>query len=455
MKLKTIIFVILSAASIFAQTEIGFDFDYARFKYNDKIYCEIYYSINQSNLTVFKKDDTESVSAYITIKFTNTDSNKVVVRKKYQVNSSAADGNSAGKNLLGVLGFLINEGNYIIDIKASDFVDTNKSKSYSERINVKSFDNGKTAVSDIQFASRIINESVNKNSVFYKNTMEVFPHPVNVYGQNYPILFYYSELYNLQSDTSKGDLILNSQIIDSKGKKVFEKSKSVSRKNNEVVEVGAVNISKFISGSYTFLLNIYNQKSQKGLVSSKKFYVYNPSVVDSMLKEKKNNMGVESSEFAVLSEEECDEMFVSAQYIATGNEIDKFRKLSGAESKREFLFQFWKIRDSDTSTPENEFKNEYNRRINHVEMKYRSFNKRGVKTDRGRVYLIYGEPDEIELHPNDYDKKPYEIWYYNSIEGGVYFVFGDLAGYSDYELIHSTKRGEMRDDNWARRILTN
>ncbi|PJA97500.1 MAG: hypothetical protein CO129_00845 [Ignavibacteriales bacterium CG_4_9_14_3_um_filter_34_10] len=454
MKLKTIVYIILSAASVFAQTEIGFDFDYARFKYNDKIYCEIYYSINQSSLTVIKKDDSESVSAYVTIKFTNTDSNKVMISKKYQVNTAAVEGNTSGKNLLGVLGFLIDKGNYIIDIKASDFSDTMKSKSYSERINVKGFDDGKTGISDIQFASRIINESVNKSSIFYKNTMEVFPHPINVYGQNYPILFYYSELYNLQSDTTKGDLILNTQVVDSRGLKVFEKSKTISKKNNEVVEVGAVNISKFFSGSYTFLLNLYNQKSQKGLASSKKFYIYNPNIVDTMHSQK-NNFNVESTEFAVLSEEECDEMFASAQYIAGGSEIEKFKKLSGAESKREFLFQFWKMRDTDPSTPENEFKNIFNQRISHVDMKYRAFNKRGIKTDRGRVYLIYGEPDEIELHPNDYDKKPYEIWYYNSIEGGVLFVFGDLTGYSDYELIHSTKRGEMRDDTWARRILTN
>ena len=94
-------------------------------------------------------------------------------------------------------------------------------------------------------------------------------------------------------------------------------------------------------------------------------------------------------------------------------------------------------------------------RIKFVENRFKTFNKTGSKTDRGRVYLQYGEPDEMELHPNDYDKKPYEIWYYNSIEGGVIFVFGDITGYSDYELLHSTKRGELRDDNWVRRILAN
>lgn len=452
MKKILIICLALIAAKLKAQTEIGFDFDYARFKYNDKVYCEIYYSINQSSLTVFTKDNQQTISAFLKIDIINIDSNKVVISKKYQVNTLKEAGNNVSKNLLGVLGFLIDDGNYILKIKASDFLDTLKNKSYSEKILVKNYSNKSPAISDIQFASRIINESPNMKSIFYKNTMEIYPHPINVFGQNFPILFYYAELYNLKSDTL--DLVLNTQIIDSNGKKVYEKSKSVSKKNNEIVEAGTVNVSKFPSGSYTFYLNLFNQKLKRGVVSSKKFFIYNPNIIDTTAT-KNININSELSEIAVLSEEECDEMFESAQYIATGAEIEKYKKLSGAESKREFFFQFWKNRDSEPETPENEFKKEFNERVKYVEQKYRAFNKRGVKTDRGRIYITYGEPDEIELHPNDYDKKPYEIWYYNSIEGGVIFVFGDITGYSDYELLHSTKRGELRDDSWARRILTN
>ena len=50
------------------------------------------------------------------------------------------------------------------------------------------------------------------------------------------------------------------------------------------------------------------------------------------------------------------------------------------------------------------------------------------------------------------ETKPYEIWRYESIEGGVIFIFGDITGFSDYQLLHSTKRGELRDEYWVRRI---
>jgi hypothetical protein len=66
--------------------------------------------------------------------------------------------------------------------------------------------------------------------------------------------------------------------------------------------------------------------------------------------------------------------------------------------------------------------------------------------------MTYGEPSEIERFPNETESKPYEIWYYHELEGGVKFVFADLSGYSDYQLVHSTMRGELQDENWQSRI---
>jgi hypothetical protein len=76
--------------------------------------------------------------------------------------------------------------------------------------------------------------------------------------------------------------------------------------------------------------------------------------------------------------------------------------------------------------------------------------KEGWQTDRGRVYILYAEPDEIERFPNSGDSKPYEIWHYNQIESGVIFVFIDRNGFGDYQLVHSTKRGELQDESWQK-----
>ncbi len=128
------------------------------------------------------------------------------------------------------------------------------------------------------------------------------------------------------------------------------------------------------------------------------------------------------------------------------------KRLGPVEAKREFMYTFWKARDENPSDERNQYFLDYLKRITESNDKYSAAKKNGWKTDRGRVYLVYGRPSEIERYPNQIESKPYEIWRYESLEGGVVFVFGDVSGYNDYQLLHSTKRGELRDDSWIRRI---
>jgi GWxTD domain-containing protein len=190
-----------------------------------------------------------------------------------------------------------------------------------------------------------------------------------------------------------------------------------------------------------------------GVSSSKKFYVFNPSIqiTDTTTAQVS---GVLASEFGVMSDEELDDLFNKSRYIATSTDVDNYDKLDNVEGKREFLYNFWKARDTDVSTPVNEYYKKYFSRVSFSNQRFGSLSRLGWKSDRGRVFIIYGEPSEIERHPNEVDTKPYEIWYYNELEGGVLFVFGDLTGFSDYILLHSTVRGGLRDENWLRRITT-
>ncbi len=453
----TILFFLLTGL-LWAQSSISFDFDYARYKYDIKSsYLELHYSIGQSNLQKQIVNDRNIVSAILQVRILDADNGKIVIEKKYQANSEVDDTNGSvdNKNLIGVIGYVLEKGEYELDISAYDFFDSSNCKKFKETIKISLVPENTLGMSDIQLATRIINDSKNTNSIFYKNTMEVIPNPINVFGQNIPVMFYYTELYNLTSDTTGvNDLVLTKSLINSIDVQVYSKKKNIKRNNDSIVEVGLINVSQYPTGSYRLVMSIIDSKTNHGISTSKRLFIINPDVVDTF----KNVVGddqVISSEFGVYSEEECDEMFEYIKYVATSQEIDQYEVLSGEEVKREFLFEFWKKRDPDLTTRTNEAKEEYMRRVEYVERKYRTFTKSGYKTDRGRVYLLYGEPDEIDMHPNDYDKKPYEIWFYQSIEGGVQFIFGDITGYSDYELLHSDKRGELRDDNWTRRILAN
>ena len=157
-----------------------------------------------------------------------------------------------------------------------------------------------------------------------------------------------------------------------------------------------------------------------------------------MLKEALLELKSESNEIKGISEQEKEQ----------------WDALKSEDAKKKFLFDFWRARDLTPDTPVNEFKREYFERVKKANANFTNIQRKGWKTDRGRVLLIYGEPSEIERYPNQVDTKPYEIWHYNELEGGVIFVFADLTGFSDYTLINSTKRGELSDPDWQRKIST-
>jgi GWxTD domain-containing protein len=116
-------------------------------------------------------------------------------------------------------------------------------------------------------------------------------------------------------------------------------------------------------------------------------------------------------------------------YIITDEERTAFKRLSTDEEKEQFIEQFWLRRDPSPDSAENEYKEEHYRRIAYANERYAS-GIPGWKTDRGRTYITFGPPDEIESHPSggSYERPieegggttstfPFEIWRYRYLEG--------------------------------------
>ena len=119
------------------------------------------------------------------------------------------------------------------------------------------------------------------------------------------------------------------------------------------------------------------------------------------------------------------------RYIATDEEYKKLKAAEG-EERRELWLEFWKKRDPTPGTPANEMRTEYYRRIEYSNLNF-SVVSTGWKTDRGRIYIVYGPPDDIERHPMEIGGKPYQIWHYYNTNRRFYFV--DEDGYGDYRLV--------------------
>lgn len=439
-----------------AQNNLDFQFDYAQFSYDTTSnFVEFYYSVNQAALQLSEKDNHFLLEGVLKIFVQNQDNMDTVINNQWKINQSLNDTSSMNKQMLiGTMGFILPQGTLKYEVSCFTLENKDKPNIISGVMDIKPFVR-EMSISDIQLASKMIQGSDNTGSMFYKNTYEVTPVPNVLFGNTQPAMFFYTELYNLQSKNIKSDILkLDEAIYNSRGKQVKEKSKYISKNTNSRVEVGAFILNNYPTDTYTLTIALIDSSGSKASTSSKRFFVYNPDVQVSDTFQVSATSSI-SSMFGAMSEEELDDIYQKSKYIATSSEIDKYKKLNTLEGKRTFIDDFWKYRDANPSTPENEYFKDYLQRIEIANERYTHMGKIGWKTDRGRVYLLYGEPSEIERYPNQLETKPYEIWHYNSIEGGVYFVFADLTGFSDYVLVHSTKRGEISDEDWSRRITVN
>jgi len=444
--------ILLFTSNHYSQDRFNFEFDYAQFSFDSASnYIEFYYAFNQASLSRIQTDSSINIKGVLHITIQDSTTGELKVDKDWLVSHVLTDTIALDNSLIGVIGFVLEEGTYKCEISGRDFQIADRNRVISDYIIVNPFLKMGMAMGDIQLASNIIQGSENTSSIFYKNTFEVLPLPTTTFGENQPVLFYYTELYNLGGIQSENKLRVDRYVINSRGQVVNQKSKDINRSLNSRVEVGTLMVYKLPTDTYTIILSLVDSVNNFGVSSSKKFFVYNPSVeyVDTFQVKGSNFV---TGMFGVMSVEELDDFFKKSKYISTDAEIDKYESLSEEGAKRKFLTDFWEARDADANDGKNQQLVDYMKRMEISNEKYRAMGKEGWRTDRGRVYLIYGEPSEIDRYPNQTDSRPYEIWSYQEIEGGVIFIFADLTGFSDYLLIHSTKRGELRDDSWQRRI---
>ncbi len=136
-------------------------------------------------------------------------------------------------------------------------------------------------------------------------------------------------------------------------------------------------------------------------------------------------------------------------YIITPDERKAFLRLETNEEREQFIEQFWLRRSTNPDSPDDNFKEEHYRRIAYANEHFAS-GIPGWKTDRGRIYIIWGAPDEIESHPTGgtYDRPmeegggstttyPWETWRYRYLEGiqeNVILEFVDPSGSGEYHL---------------------
>ena len=153
--------------------------------------------------------------------------------------------------------------------------------------------------------------------------------------------------------------------------------------------------------------------------------------------------------FAGQNEGRLDTLYLPLVYLMTADEQGSYPSLT-LDGKRRWLRQFWAKRDATAGTPRNEAREDFYARIAETNRRFRESGSAqipGWRTDRGRIFIKYGPPDEVLDRPQAGNTRPYVVWKFTRGRA-LKYVFLDATGFGNYVLIWTSDRREPSRPNW-------
>jgi len=153
--------------------------------------------------------------------------------------------------------------------------------------------------------------------------------------------------------------------------------------------------------------------------------------------------------FASLAESQLDSLYAPLLYLMSEDEQGIYSSLT-VDGKRSFLRRFWAKRDPTPGTPRNEEEERFYGGITEANRRFHEGGAAeipGWRTDRGRIFIRYGSPDEVLSRPQAGSTAPYEVWKYTRTRARK-FVFYDVTRFGNYALIWTDERREPSRPNW-------
>ncbi len=303
--------------------------------------------------------------------------------------------------------FHLPAGNYNVKII---LIDNNNNKEYSKSrsISVLDFNQYKFSLSGIMLLSSI----EEKNGRYI-----ITPHISDNVAQLKDGFFIFFETY---SDKLKDTTDFVYEFINSKNSIVFQ-SPRISRVTQKTTQ-NYIKITKPPDLSAgTYIIQLIALKYAPNLPFTSKDYL---GVAQRTLKFMPTLGGMIMTDI--------NQAIRQLRYIADQRDINYINSAGTLEEKLERFEQFWEKLDPSPNTERNEAFEEYYARINYANSNFRSYNE-GWLTDKGMVYVIFGQPLNIERYPSMYgDNRVYEKWIYRNNRE---FIFADNTGFGDFRLV--------------------
>ncbi|MDP8229261.1 MAG: GWxTD domain-containing protein [Candidatus Electryoneaceae bacterium] len=443
-------------------TVFGFDFDVCRFRgESGNIYVELYVELPRNSLT-YERD---SLAWYGTVNLMTriTRDHQIQFVDQWRITDYTDDPEEigAGQRIIDVRIYNMSPGRYHFTVTAVDSVSGVRWVE-DGAVDLVSFPPDRLNLSDIELSEALLPDGAVPK--FDRDGFGLVPDIRRLFGLRGPFFLYYIEVYppsewdqEYSSVPQDVDSLQNAQyytitrnILNNYGDTVMTMP-SVSHLSvgKPFFDTDSVMFESLPNGRYTLVLNVSDDQGYN-VQRSARFFTYLPdrgSLSNDSIQPNRTLPEI-SIEDSVAIEEEIAEI----AFLLTRNQNIHIERMSLTE-KRLFIREFWRRYDDDQDVGDVSLRDQFRERLDEADIRFGNSRSAGHKTNRGRIYVIYGEPDVRQTHPLEINTKPYEEWGYNNIEGGVDFVFVDRSGLGEYMLIHSTKRGEVNNPDWYERYV--
>lgn len=374
---------------------------------------EIYYQIHNRGLTFTQHDDrlTAEYELVVTVKDDDGAVVEKFTREREVVVKAGDDARTRTDFRTSQINIDVPPGKYKVLLKLKDR-ETDRLTFKELKVRPEGLFESSPRLSSIEFAQAFQNQS-DSTSVFAKGDILVVPSVHRTYGsmENDRVAFYYE----------------------------------ISRDNEEpqkvVVETKVRHYRKGMLYRDTIHLDLDESRHRRLQEVSLANFLPGPYELEVFLKGRRNKtLAHRSEEFSISWSQEgmirndWKSTIQQLQLFSEDVDVGDMEDLRDYEACQAAFDQFWLERDPTDGTTENETKTAFYYRIRVANERFGIMRRDGWRSDRGEVYIRYGEPDHLLEEPFSLDRRPYQVWTYSSLSPMRKFLFVDDNNDGDYRL---------------------
>jgi GWxTD domain-containing protein len=348
-------------------------------------------------------------------------------------------------------------GVYDIEVQFKDMTKTENVTTFKSMF-IMDFNDRNLRLSDINLLSRYKADS--SDTKYTKNGYHMEALPYQYYDQSYKQLAFYNEIYNTDKYGTEDFLV--SYSIEKANAQPNDLSKVIAHKRFKpsayTPNLATLDIKNLETGSYRLVVSLRNHKND--LLGQKEvFFQRGNAAVEVNL----DTLSADALQKEFVAQMDDQQMKFSLKAISmniSDTETAAFKSMmsdTNKIAKQLFLFKYWAKKNA--TLPE-QAHDEYMMVARAVDKTYNNGFGYGFETDRGRIFLRYGRPDDVVTVENEANAPPYEVWVYYKIartdQTNVKFLFyNPKLVVNGFTLLHSTCRGETSNPRWQHDLYKN